>query len=1022
MEAFKQLFTRMNLDADARNLQPGEYRFLKNGIPIKPSGIDLGEDYNVASFVGNQIITNSNLQATSKVIGCHEDVASNRMLYAVYHSAGDHAIFMYDPSISSSIVLVMETTLFDFGENDFVDMDVAGDILIFTNNRSETKKINITKARLGLTYTPTLEEITLIKRPPHLPIEIASYGADGNPVNFIQKLHFQFFYRYIYEDNDYSVWGAVSKTAYATNSVDNTIVLSIPGTEVIPETVKQIDFAVRVNETNEMFIYKKIERSSGSFTLSHGFINNTYLETVANSEMTKWNDSVPKLSKSLRIFKNRVFTLNNTEGYDFDENDITSGVGISYAEVASGPVGLPYYKDGSGYDFGIMFFDGPGRHAGASFIGSIRIPDDRKGTATRPYEVTVDISLLSIDFIPLFATHFSIVRTNSDIPFFICDRSADTMYFKREDDGTITYNKVYAANNDGLAIDISSLARSEIGYTLQPGDRIKIYSAGSTHTLTFGVYDLEIKSQDGRFLYTDLKNLGATLSTIQADGLLFEIYTPATASIKNFFEVGNKYEIDNPNTVSRAFSVTSIKPDGDVTRIQRDSFDRAGYAPTDPYANTLNNLGGLLHEAANAVDKYFSLWIHRGGRAITANTINSQEKNKSASIRFSQTLIQNGLSQLNTFEALDEYQLPVENGAGTILAEAGDVLIAIHGAFHTALYIGEGFVNTTDANNFLAKTDSVIGDDRKYMAGFGTTIPQSVVSREGRVYSLDVTRGVVVRRSQDGLTAISDYGARGFISELCRYFTRNDGSQVTIVAGWDPVYECYVIAFRKLLISADGIWQFESGEYVQWESEDYVILESATYGSDSTKYGNVTLYFHEKTNSWVAANSLAEGGIEFFGTLGSKQIQFKAGGAWIQSENTNYNNWFGTQYNRELYFEPAPMASLEKIWNAIEIDADAIYVTAGTNEDVLLVYNKKDGTLETRINYSDFVRRASAWRSAFFRTLNDVSFGSVTESKYKSPHSVRGQSAYMKLTYNGTDRNAMKSITIFFRPSPQSTP
>jgi hypothetical protein len=34
---FKQLFQRMNLDADVRSLQPGEYRKLTNGITVPPA-------------------------------------------------------------------------------------------------------------------------------------------------------------------------------------------------------------------------------------------------------------------------------------------------------------------------------------------------------------------------------------------------------------------------------------------------------------------------------------------------------------------------------------------------------------------------------------------------------------------------------------------------------------------------------------------------------------------------------------------------------------------------------------------------------------------------------------------------------------------------------------------------------------------------------------------------------------------------------------------------------------------------
>jgi hypothetical protein len=151
------------------------------------------------------------------------------------------------------------------------------------------------------------------------------------------------------------------------------------------------------------------------------------------------------------------------------------------------------------------------------------------------------------------------------------------------------------------------------------------------------------------------------------------------------------------------------------------------------------------------------------------------------------------------------------------------------------------------------------------------------------------------------------------------------------------------------------------------------------------------------------------------------------GGLWLQTLEANYNNFFGVQYDRTLDIEFSPLRSLIHIWDAIEVDAEKIYTTDGSNEDVVLLYQKNGGTLETKINYADFKKRESdrVWRSAFFRLIYDQNFtgpNAAVESKYKSSHRVRGQSAFMTIKYKGTDRNPMKSITIFYTPSMQSTP
>jgi len=96
-------------------------------------------------------------------------------------------------------------------------------------------------------------------------------------------------------------------------------------------------------------------------------------------------------------------------------------------------------------------------------------------------------------------------------------------------------------------------------------------------------------------------------------------------------------------------------------------------------------------------------------------------------------------------------------------------------------------------NQFLTKTDNVIGDVRRYLGGNGSIHPASVVSRDGKVYFLDARKGQAIRRSQDGLTRISDYGMRGLISTYCN--THATLATSRIIAGWDPQYDCYGLSF-----------------------------------------------------------------------------------------------------------------------------------------------------------------------------------------------------------------------------------
>jgi len=601
---YKQLFRRMNLDSDVRSLKPGEYRKLFNGIPISPdysSYTNAVHDV-LASLFGNAAVSYSLPSGTNKCVGFLEDKVANRAFYYVANTTpANNSIYRYQ---SGTITLVMRSALLDFVATDVIDSDIIGDILVFTNRRTDTYKIDVVKAIAGATYTPLIGEITLIKAPPKLPLTFPAYtvtpDSDGfydltRGQNLIAGNYFQFYYRYIYEDYSYSVFSPASKTndawslpsttavarvatqgnvtlsgnqsidgtntspgmrvllvsqsspiqngVYVTAAgawsraadfatagsydlvyyvtaggfsnngttwrvtstnvdTDNTIGIQIPGpnyfrvtrNETPPVTVIKIEYAVRTNGTNELVVYKS--ENVGSFTATHKFYNDSYIYTVSDSESFKWNDSVPLASKSLRIFENRVFLFNNTEGYT---NTATGSLTVATTTITP-PAEKVFDAANSGgrFNVGIVYSDGYSRISGVCHATEIIIPD----SVTVRYKIRVTTSGLTP---PSWATHFRIVSTKSlSESFFLCQYTQDIYYYKVVEDGTIEYAKALSSSfaPDGMAIDIGSLPKKGRGYTFSAGDRIKIYS--SIYSSTPSIYDLEIKSQDGRFVYTKL--------------------------------------------------------------------------------------------------------------------------------------------------------------------------------------------------------------------------------------------------------------------------------------------------------------------------------------------------------------------------------------------------------------------------------------------------------------------------------------------------------------------------------------
>lgn len=892
-------FTRMNLDVDVRGLQAGEYRTLTNGINIGPLG-NSGLDGVISNIVGNELIENTDLETTSKVIGFLEDTAKSRCFYAVYHSGGNHTIYQYTMD-GGAPSIVLRTNVFDFSIDDFVSMDILGDLLIITNNSDEIREINVEKALTGTYTSPSRETISLIKKAPAFPLLLSEVSGSAR----YSYSGYQFYYRFIYEDGQPSVWGSLSKiysTRTPNTTQSTTLRITVPA-ETVPNTVIRKEFAFRLAKSNEFVIYRT--EIVGLFSSTHDFIDEIVGETIPDSDSFKWFEPIPKASKGVRWMKNRLFLFNNLIGYTRQWNkDYSSVFGIIATIInptypAIGPLYTnpdDYYtfKSNSRFKLGILFTDWAGRHVGCFSDPSmvISIPDFNFSNWSG-YRITWDMGGASPQFvyIPTWATNWQFVRTKClTKSFFIQGIAPDVMYYKKDDVGAYVFSKTIIPDAEGVAIDLSNLTKSTIGYSFQQGDFVRLYDISSTLR-----FDSRIYYQDGKHIFIKGSSNKVTLSATAPDLFYYEIYTPLSGPLtETFYEIGEKYEIGDPGTGTRNFgSVQTGTLRGDTYMKERQwaAYNPAGYSATDPYSNKFNTFSAIVnHQAMNPSDDFFTDWIQDIGRAVQ-DTTSVNEVRLNTNIRFGRPY--NNVAstpQYNVFDALDDQQLPIENGAGTALAEAGEVLVAVHEGGATSVYVGQGFVSTSNGNNFLTKTDQVIGDFRKYLEKAGCINPSSIVTRNGHVYWVDIKNGCVVRRSQDGITRISDYGVRSFFANLCRVFRELINPEFRrIVAGWDPKYECYVISFQNLGDPAAG--------------------------------PVVTMYFHEKSNSWVCFAGCFP---EFFGTLGSRQIHFKEGSLWIQSNNISFNNWFGNQFYRALNIEIGANSE-EKIWTGIEVDIDSIY-------------------------------------------------------------------------------------------------
>jgi hypothetical protein len=264
-----------------------------------------------------------------------------------------NTISIADSSIllSGFYVLGPNTDNLGFLDTYFISARVSGNQLIFTDNINPVRYVDVNKDYL--TNNPTLEELTLITEPGHVPLTSVRASNIGDPI-IIQKQNYQFTYRITNDDNFVSVLAPYSLTSLSARAEEitalsyssNIVTIDLDKAQTIPNNWKKIEF-VAINLDTAIYqvirVFDKYDTTSRVYDFGFGpvnyidaqlvidhndpglpFIHITYQNwngtniqyTLSSTESSKQFDSLPITSKSLELAANRLFLANNLEGYD----------------------------------------------------------------------------------------------------------------------------------------------------------------------------------------------------------------------------------------------------------------------------------------------------------------------------------------------------------------------------------------------------------------------------------------------------------------------------------------------------------------------------------------------------------------------------------------------------------------------------------------------------------------------------------------------------------------------------------
>jgi hypothetical protein len=600
------------------------------------------------------------------------------------------------------------------------------------------------------------------------------------------------------------------------------------------------------------------------------------------------------------------------------------------------------FKAGDTYQVGVRFSDNLGRNIGVSTSksGRVQMPE-----FVDPENMTLNYGQINWELpndfeIPIWATHYEVVRTrNLSRSFFLQGQSIVMAFGKRDEssDGStlLTLEGINKPNYD-LYFNISNSTRYKIGYVFSEGDRMKFwYNNG-------GPYDAKILGQDGPWLIVD-NPLDPTVLPSASFGNFYEIYTPYLGSLdESFFEIGLKYPINNPGESDRSFSVNSGQLIGDIYRKTRKiyglDFDTYALDAEPRVVNMSETFTEETFEAMNPNDDYYEQWVSDIGRQ-TIVVPEARQQEKKYTLKYGGNYAVDALvNNISTWNPGDEYPMPLENGPATALAATNNNLLYFHEREVSAIYINEGFMSTQDGGEQLIRMVETVSDDRKLRLGHGCINPESIAEYADKVWWWDMHKGAACRYSNEGVVALSDDGMLNYFYQLSRkLLPYKDSSKVYGI--YDPYLDYYILTFAPV-------------SQIGYEGETFAFSERSKGGVG---------WFSFKPEQYATANK----------TLYS----FKDGQLWKHDDRGNCNKFYGTKYDRVIKFTGGQQDQLKvKIWANFRIDAESVAVSMDAADQTITL---TAGTQEGRVYTHQIENREGVFIGAFRQNVNTPVTGNI---------------------------------------------
>lgn len=656
--------------------------------------------------------------------------------------------------------------------------------------------------------------------------------------NFLSDTYPRFRAKYIYKDNQQSVYSAISDTVVPLNGGQNEVLVDftdkrLEDVELVSD-IKNVVLAVSKDNGTTWYDFVTLEQwqFAGVGMQKYLYTGVEALIPVSTSEAILQYHDVPLLSKAQEYVDDRVWDGGIVKGYD--KVDINIDIDINYEFLAIDPLysfslieppaSISYWRRGWRGYIGIAYYDDADRKTAVCIDPNnsrIEIPYYNETQTLDPAYLTLRV----YNEAPQWATKYRFVRSQDMSQSSYLIWCADELEYVNEDDSIVSptpvastkYIRIGIANIEFYVDKIYKGAKTSFTYV--DGDRVRfIMNTAGTY---FQQNDYVIAKVDTTYVYVAYDgSIGPASgsSPALAQGAMLEFYSPRPQIEKPlFYEFGDCYRImplysdgltlkiheggvtnqtwaNSPYFLSQfASPATSDLKTGDVWfRNRRLFFNTStipGYGERTRFISSLypSEYTDQVHDnngRTNATDVlgrvYYDTGIGFSDQYISGTRINGLNAVQPANTK-----------QFNTIYGLI-YKMQVINN---------DILRIIFGnGYQLSIYVNQGVIRQSQGGPaIISILDEVAANSHMIQRTMGTVNPESVVvNDEGDVMGYDEIEGVCWMSAGNGTVDISAYFMGSTWHEYGYQRRRLDRKKSFAPAVYDLEKDLYVVSLNTM--------------------------------------------------------------------------------------------------------------------------------------------------------------------------------------------------------------------------------